>query len=250
MNKLSIALSSIILSTSIAFAGTAGNFYNDEPLRLINMPVAGSLDTEDWATRNYVFGDGTLLTELYYSAYDDLEIGLSMTMNQFLGKQDIVIQDYPGVFIAYRIFDETRELPAIKLGFDSQGRGRWNKDNEASQQASPGLFMALSKQFESPLGGAGLHGGVGWSFHPLPEYRGWNIWIGGETAIWNWFSGAIEYTRIIESEFYTDRYPDGNLSVSLSASVSHNITLSIAVMNLINSTSQTSERTLIFEYRL
>jgi len=242
----------MLISPSIISAGTAGNFYNDEPLKLIEMPVAGVLDTKDFASRTFIYGDGTLLAELYYSPYDDLDVGLSLSANNLLGTNAPVLQNWPGLHISYRVLDEQEHFPAIKLGLDTQGRGRWLSESDRNELPSPGVFLVLSKQFESYLGGASLHGGLGYSIHPLPNLRDMNLWLGAETALWDHFGLALEYLYFFNDNAYSQLYTDGFISFAFSASLSSDITISLALRSTkANLGSKiVLERTMIIEYRL
>ena len=53
-------------------------------------------------------------------------MGFSFGMHNFVGSGDVVKnKDYPEIQIKYRIFDETDKIPAMVLGIDTQGRGRY-----------------------------------------------------------------------------------------------------------------------------
>ncbi len=235
-----------------AFSGTAGSFYNDQPIKLIDNPIAGTLDTDGIAYRGFFFGDGSLLTEVYYSPIDDLDLGVMTVFNNFLGTDQIIGQGIPGFHVSYRLKDETLKLPGLKIGFDNQGRGRWDSQADRHEMPSPGFFLALSKHFEWKLGGVSLHAASGYSIDNKFNGELPSTWLGLDFELWKYFGVSAEYIYLYGDDEIAEIYDNGVLNVALSASISSQITISLALRNLLYETMiyNTSDRTLIIEVRL
>jgi hypothetical protein len=245
-------LTLLVASTSSIFAGVAGEFYNDEPIKLIDMPVAGSLDTYDYSTRNYFFGDGTLQSQLFFSPYEGIDLGVAYTLNRFLGSDEISAQGIPGIHISYRILDEKQNLPAIKIGFDNQGSGRWLAGSDVHESPPVGLYMAFSKQFQWHFGELSSHLGVGYSLDNEFKDHAAMLWFGMESTLGKHFSLGVEYTIPLGDSFYSKTSQNGLLNTSIMASVSSQITIGFALRNLVRQSNifKNIDRSLIIEFRL
>jgi hypothetical protein len=98
----------------------------------------------------------------------------------------------PGVNLRIRILEEGMLLPALVLGFDSQGKDGYLKDLDRYQIKSPGLFVAASKNYAF-LGYLSIHGGVNYSLERADGDRDLNVYTGVEKTIGPVLSAILEY---------------------------------------------------------
>ncbi len=168
--------------------GTAGTSAEAEPRVLVTMPTAGLLIRNQYAAEVQAFpGDG-IRARLQVGLWNRLLLGLSYSGSAVVGADPPRWQGPPGATARIRLLDESLRLPAVVLGFDSQGTGAWAADRFAVR--SPGAFVAASKNF-ALLGFLGVHGGAGYSLEPDAKHV--NGWLGIEQTLGPLASVLAEY---------------------------------------------------------
>lgn len=136
--------------------------------QLIDAPTAGVLGKGQYEVGLRAFANGGLLANINVGITDRFMIGISYGGEKFIGTGEVKFNPLPGVDVRYRLIDENVALPAIAVGFNSQGYGPFIKKlNDSTKinrysQKSPGLFAVASKNYAF-LGTIGFHGGVNWA---------------------------------------------------------------------------------------
>ncbi len=233
----SIMLTAIILSIftgNILFAkGSAGSAATYESRFIVDMPTAGVISKGSFAIYAYTFTGGGLMTEISAAPFENFNMGLSYSGSNIVGNQKIVWQDIPGIHIKYRLFDETKGIPAILLGISTQGRGIFFKDSERFETFSPGFFLALSKNFTWDLGTLAVHGGINYSLEPETDNRAPNIYFGFEHSIGKYASLNIEYNANIDEADKNILSHKGLLNASLRFAVVQGLTFDLQLRDLL-----------------
>jgi hypothetical protein len=129
-----------------------------EPVRLVDSPTAGLVAKGRFAVDMRFFPDGGVLGQLHAGVLTRLTIGLSFGGERLIGSGSVDWQPRIEPTVRYRIIEENQALPALVLGYDSQGRGPHT--GRRYQVKSKGFFAALSKNYLSPLGQFGIHTGI------------------------------------------------------------------------------------------
>jgi len=134
-----------------------------EPRKIVDCPTAGLLPRASFDLDLRIFAEGGLLAGLEVGLMDRLLVGFSFGGQHIVGSGDI--NWHPRVEFAakYRVFEEGRRIPALAIGFDSQGFGAYADSLGRYAIKSRGVYFASSKNY-SLLGGLGVHGGVYYSF--------------------------------------------------------------------------------------
>ena len=129
-----------------------------EPYRLIDSPTAGLVDKGRFAADMRLFPNGGVTGQLSAGILRRLSIGISFGGTNIIG--DDTIDWYPRVepSIRYRVIEESSELPAATLGYETQGYGA--RHGKRYQVKSKGFFVAFSKNYASSFGQFGVHGGL------------------------------------------------------------------------------------------
>ncbi len=91
------------------------------------------------------------------------QLGVSYGGQNLLGYGNGDFYDRVGFQIRARILDEATNYPAIVIGIDTQGYGRWHKDLKRYTIKSTGPFIAVSKNWWSLGGNSGVHGGINYT---------------------------------------------------------------------------------------
>lgn len=155
--------------------------YFSKPIQLIDLPTASILRGGDLRTSLRLYEAGGALTYLSVGVSNKMMFGISFGGLHVIGGEHIRWNDVPGVHIAFRLVEEDLVLPAITIGYDWQGYGRyWKAEdyNVATQTRiangeitakdimldrytikSRGFYAVVSKGYQS-LVRVGLHAGL------------------------------------------------------------------------------------------
>lgn len=180
------------LCPSVNAQGSAGTEGGIEPRFLVDIPTAGMLAKGSFALDLDFYQEGGVLLGLSAGLLDRLSFGVSYGGTRLVGSEEPVMNSVPGVNIKVRIIEENVALPAIVLGFDSQGRDGYLKDLSRYSIKSPGFYTSASKNY-SLLGFFSIHGGVNYSLERADDDRDFNVFAGVEKSIGSSVSLVVEY---------------------------------------------------------
>ncbi|TFH02247.1 MAG: hypothetical protein E4H13_02670 [Calditrichales bacterium] len=153
-----------------------------EPLRLIDTPTAGTLMRGSFRAETDVYPSGGILAGISAGISNRFMFGLSYGGTNMIGVGEVDWNKQIGATVRYRLFEEDFVIPAILLGYDSQGYGAFLDSTNRYINKSMGLFAAVSKNFQF-LGILGLHGGVNYSFEKDDKDKDLNVFAGIEKSI-------------------------------------------------------------------
>jgi len=160
---------------------------------LIDQPTAGSLEKGEYGFDIRFFPDGGTLASLKAGLFDRFMIGVSYGAINIIGRGDPQWNELPGVLVKYRLFEET-DLPALAIGFDSQGYGMYYDDLKRYEVKAKGLFAVFSKNFSMGwLGTMGWHGGVNYNTFEDQDDKNVNGFVGLDKSINDQISLLVEY---------------------------------------------------------
>lgn len=112
---------------------------------LIDTPTAEVLDYGSFSFNNRFFANGGLTPSISFGVFQRLMFGASMELDNYVGSGDVDAQR-PELQIKFRFFDGRGAIPAMALGYDSQGH-RYYKPGRGYLLEERGLFLALSREF-------------------------------------------------------------------------------------------------------
>jgi len=159
---LNIIFLIFLISIPVYSQGTAGDQAKYEYRYLIDMPSAGILEKGVVGVTNEILPAGVLIAVIEAGVFENVSIGISYGGGNLIGSGKVDWYNWPGVAIRARVFNETTLIPAITLGFDSQGKGEYDDTEDRFAIKSPGFFGTVSKNFDF-LGYMSLHGTVNYS---------------------------------------------------------------------------------------
>jgi len=151
-----------------------------ELARLIDSPTAGLVGKGRFAVGLRFFPDGGLLGHMQAGALKRLTIGLSFGGEQVIGDQRIDWQPRVEVGARYRAIEESETWPALVVGYETQGFGRYSAGRY--QIKSKGFYLALSKNYLSALGQFGVHAGANLSREDNDD-EDITAWVGVDKSI-------------------------------------------------------------------
>lgn len=159
---------------------------------LIDMPTAGSLERGSFAVELRMFGRGGLLSNVTVGITPRFMIGLGFGGENIIGTGDINWNPTPGIMAAFRVIDENFAVPAVAVGFSSQGYGAYNDGLDRYQTKSRGLYAVASKNY-AVFYNLGLHGGINHSFEDNDNDEELNFFFGLDLSFNPEFRFLLEY---------------------------------------------------------
>jgi len=251
MKNLFLVFILSLIITNLSFAqGTAGESAKYEYMYVIDMPTAGVLEKGFVDVTADIMGEGVLITYLDVGVFKNLSFGISYGGTNVIGTGSIDWYKWPGINIRVRVLDEKNSLPAITLGFDSQGTGMYFEDESRYTFKSPGFFAAASKNFEL-WGFLAVHATGNYSLEGNDGDNFANLMIGAEKTIGSEVSFIIEYNFAFNddnSEFGTGK---GYLNAGLRWSAGSGFTIEFDLRDLLQNSklnSSSADRGLRIEY--
>jgi hypothetical protein len=177
---------------SIYSQGSAGESAKYEYRFLIDMPTAGILEKGNVGITTDILPFGVVVARMEVGVFDNISFGISYGGANIIGTGSPKWYKWPGVNFRARILNETTLMPAITLGFDSQGKGEYYDDPARYAIKSPGFFAAGSKNF-ALLGYLSFHGVVNYSLENQDGDGFVNLLVGVEKTLGSNFSILAEY---------------------------------------------------------
>jgi len=163
-----------------------------EPLDLIDMPTAGTLMRGSFRSQLRAYANGGLLGGLEVGLTDRFMFGISYGGTNLIGRGTVDWNPQVGATVRYRLLEEDYNLPALTLGYNSQGYGAYIDSTERFMNKSLGVFAAVSKNYEF-LGNFGIHGGINYSFEHGDGDKDLNFFVGMDKSLNPELSLTAEY---------------------------------------------------------
>jgi hypothetical protein len=229
---------------------SAGTDANIEPRMLIDVPTAGMLPGSSFALGFDFFQEGGMLVGMSFGVIDRLTIGLSYGGTGLIGSGEVTMNKLPGVQLRVRIIEESPALPALVLGFDSQGKDGYLEDLDRYRIKSPGFFASLSRNY-SWLGNFGFHAGMNYSLERGDGDRDLNFYAGADKSIGDVVSLVAEYNLASnDSDGEAIGKGRGYLNLGFRWSPGTGITLGFNIKDILRNSreAESVKRTLQLEY--
>jgi hypothetical protein len=170
----------------------AGDAATIEPTMIVDKPTAGMLKRGSYEITSNFFQRGGVLVGVNVGLFDLFSFGISYGGTDLIGASKITMNPSPGVNIKLRLFGEGAMVPAIAVGFDSQGKEPYVDSLSRYTIKSPGVFVAASKNY-SFLGNLSVHGGVNLSMERSDGDGNANVYAGLEKSVGRDISILTEY---------------------------------------------------------
>ncbi len=252
MKKL-IIFSAVLffVSTAVIPQGTAGTDAKYEYRSLIDLPSAGVLERGYVGVSLDVMPLGVLISKIEVGAFENFSFGISYGGANIIGRGSVDWYKLPGVNIRLRAMNETEGLPALTIGFDSQGKSEYNEIARRFTIKSPGFFLSVSKNFEL-LGYLSVHGILNYSLEREDNDKDLNFGFGVEKTIGGKVSLIAEYDFAVN-----DNNPvsfgagKGYLNLGLRWSVGDGFTIGLDMRDLLDNKkfeANSADRAIFVEY--
>lgn len=238
--RILVILAFIFSYCYVNAAGTAGTNAQLETLYIVDMPTAGINPAKTIGFNSLFMSEGGLLLYLNYSPFNRFNCGISYGGNHVIGSEKMLFQKYPGFQISYRIIDEKLKFPALLIGVNTQGRGAYFEDDIRHTILSPGIYIALSKNFKWDAGYIALHAGINFCFDQNGDKKLPNFYFGVEQSIGKRFAINAEFNANIDERNTGFRYPNsiGTLNARLRCSLAERTTIDLAFKDIFGSSTK------------
>ncbi len=181
-----------VVNGSLFCQGTAGKDANYEYRYLIDVPTTGVLEKGFVGITMDAMPLGVIITKIEVGVFKNFSFGISYGGANVIGQGTIDWYKLPGVNVRFRLFDETEQMPAVTIGFDSQGKGVYYDSQSRFDIKSPGFFASVSRNFNF-LGYMNLIGSINYSLERKDGDKDVNLAFGFEKTIGSQFSVIAEY---------------------------------------------------------
>ena len=228
-----ILVAALAVSPHLRAQGSAGTGGGVEPRTIVDKPTAGILRSGALALDVDLFEHGGLLGGLSIGFLDRVLIGVSYGGSGLVGGDSPTMNDVPGMQLKVRVLDESRTVPAVALGFDSQGRGEYDPSQDRYTFKSPGVYAVVSKNSDF-LGYLTMHAGGNYSLEKGDGDDDLNAYVGAEKTIGGALSLTAEYDFAFNDNDHDARGKGrGYLNAALRWSIGSGLTLSVVLQDLL-----------------
>ena len=127
---------------------------------VIDKPTAGMLPDQSYMINGRSGAESSFLFGVSVGFKEIVQFGLSYGAQKVFDHGNPVINDYPGFQARIRLVGEGEKVPALAIGFNSQGQGIYHKSLERYDRKSVGFYAVASKNYALMLGEISVHGGL------------------------------------------------------------------------------------------
>jgi hypothetical protein len=159
---------------------------------MVDRPTAGTLPRGSYSLEMQMYEQGGLLGGVYVGVTPHLMFGVSYGGTNMLGSGDVQWNPQPGIEARARIIDESFVMPAVLVGYNSQGSGAYADSLGRYRNKSLGVFVVASKNF-ALFHNLGLHGGFNYSFETDDGDKTPNFYVGADLSFAKELRFVLEY---------------------------------------------------------
>jgi outer membrane receptor protein involved in Fe transport len=151
-----------------------------EPRRLVDCPTAGLLPRASFDFDIRVFPLGGVIFGLDIGLMKRFMVGMSFGGENVIGEGDADWNPRIEFAAKYRMINESWSLPAVVIGFDSQGDGAYDDSLDRYDYKSKGFYGVISKGYAMGDIPFGLHAGVNYSLENVDKDKDFSLFFGAD----------------------------------------------------------------------
>jgi hypothetical protein len=206
--------------------------YGTQPRNIVDLPTAGLPPRAGFYVESDIYSEGAVLVSLGVGFARYFSFGISYGGLGVIGSGDPEMNPEPGVNLKARLVDESLVMPAIAIGFDSQGRGPYIHGRDRYLVKSRGIYAVASKNWDL-LGPFSLHGGVSYSLEREDDSDP-TLFLGVIKSFSGFLDVAAEYDFATNDNEGDEPFVEkrGFLNASLSWHVNENFSLALEVRDI------------------
>jgi len=207
------------------------------PRNLVYCPTAGLLPRGSYDVDLRVFPGGGLLGGVSVGLTNRWLLGVSYGGEKIISEEKVDWFPQAGVSIKYRLIEENIILPALALGFDTQGYGAWVEDHDIERFAikSKGFYWVASKSYRFMGTPLGLHLGMNYSLEDDDGDDDPSLFVGVDKGFGQELAMVAEYDFAFNDDRKLANFGKGNgyLAVGLRWLFGDRLSLELDFMNMV-----------------
>ncbi len=230
--------------------GSAGSDASLESRFIVDMPTAGILHDKTMALTIEMYQEGGMLLGASFGLFNRIMGGVSYGGTGLIGTGNPDWNPAPGVDFRLRFLDETYVLPALAIGFDSQGKEPYLHNPDRYTIKSPGFYLVASKNYQA-YGTLSIHGGVNYSLEKGDNDSDPNLYAGIEKSVGGFMSVIAEYSLGANDSNHDARGRGrGYLNTAIAVSTGNGLTLEFSIKDIFHNQQDISlgNRTLMIDF--
>ena len=166
--------------------------YGYELISLADTPTAGILQYGEVLINTKMYRNNGILLGASVGLFSRFMLGVSYGGENIVGNLSPDWHERVEVKAKYRLLDESPIVPAVVVGFDSQGHGVFHDTLKRYDIKSKGFYAALSRNYLF-LGNLGLHLGTNYSLENKDDQKSINFFMGADKSLGDELTLMVDY---------------------------------------------------------
>ena len=219
---------------------------------LIDTPTAGILQRGEAEISGKLYKNNGLILGTRVGLFPRFMFGVNYGAENLVGNKAPDWHDRVEFNAKLRFLDETNQLPALAIGYDSQGHGKYDEGDRRYDIKSKGVYLTASKNYFF-LGNLGIHGGINYSLETEDKDDEPNIFLGFDKTLGDMIVLLAEYDTAWNDNKDEDIVRGlGFLNASFDIHFSENLVLKISFYDILQNRDDTEgcDRTLTLIYNM
>ncbi len=159
---------------------------------LANAPTGGILQKGEAEVFTKIYRENGVLCGTKVGLFPRFMFGVSYGAEQLVGNEKPKWHPNVEFSAKFRIIDEGPSMPAIAVGYDSQGHGVYNKNLSRYDIKSKGFYAVVSRNYLF-MGNLGIHGGINYSMENKDNDKDMDFFLGLDKTIGNAVTLVADY---------------------------------------------------------
>jgi hypothetical protein len=164
-----------------------------QPRRLVDCPTAGLLPRASFDFDIKMFPKGGVTFGLDIGLMRRFMVGMSFGGENVIGEGEPDWNPRIEFAARYRLINESWALPAIAIGFESQGDGAFDDSLDRYDYKSKGFYGVMSKGYAAGEVPIGFHGGINYSLENDDEDQDISLFFGTDIRFGDNLGIVAEY---------------------------------------------------------
>ena len=154
-----------------------------QPRKLIDCPTAGLLPRGSFDFDIRIYPQGGVIFGIDVGLMKRFMIGMSYGGENVIGDGDPDWNPRIEFLAKFRLINESYVLPALAIGFDSQGIGAFNDSLDRYVYKSKGFYAVMSKNYLVAEVPVGFHVGTNYSLESKDKDKDMPLFFGGDIRL-------------------------------------------------------------------
>ncbi len=186
------------------------SYDNLPPRQLVDCPTAATLPRASFDFQVRTSSNGSLVGQTTIGLHRRFMVGMSYGGEKVLGDEKADWYNEMQFMVKYQLITETLYMPAIGIGYEGQGYGRYFNDFERYMFKSKGFYAVMSKGYRTYKWSSGLHAGVYYSLEDnVDQDDDVSVFLGTDLQLQNDLLLVAEYDLALSDNRDTERSGKG-----------------------------------------